>query len=197
MPPAFEEDSGDLRKTLEAAIDEADNQDPEVSLDTPAAIDAPAPLDEASPAPADTAPVPVEGQAAPASDTPTPTPPPNVAPDADPLAKPPGSWTPVAREKWNNLDPEVRQEVWKREREASRALTISAEARKFQDQFERTIHPYMGFIAAENSNPLQAVNFMMQTAALLRVGTKEQKVETVANVIHKNQFLAIGERTNI
>lgn len=103
----------------------------------------------------------------------------------DPMAKAPGTWTPQAREKWNTVDPEVRAEVWKREKEASRAMTISANARKFTNEFEQATQPYLGFIAAENSTPLNAYQNMMQTAAALRVGTPEQKCLIVADVIKK------------
>lgn len=118
--------------------------------------------------------------AAPAAPTPPVSSP---APSPEGTDKAPGTWTPVAREKWATVDPEIKKEIWKREREASRAFTISEDARRLQAEFERTLQPYMGFIAAEKSTPLQAVNNMMQTAAALRVGTPQQKVSIVAGII--------------
>jgi hypothetical protein len=106
-----------------------------------------------------------------------------LAPDS---VKAPGTWNPQAREKWATLPNEVKQEVWKREREASRALTVSSEARRFQNEFQQAMQPYLGFIAAENSTPLQAVDYMMRTGAILRVGTAEQKANTIAEVIKRH-----------
>ena len=199
--PSFEDNPNALRETLEAAVTTAEAAPAPAPVEAPAP--APAPIEALSPAPAPTL------GAAPAVDTsgaPTPAPvigtPAPVDPNApapvaatpaepapapndgnNPYAKAPGTWTPVARESWSNLPPEVKQEVWKREREASRALTMSTEARRWQEDFNKTMQPYLGFIAAEQSTPLQAVNYMMQTAAALRVGTPQQKVQLVAQII--------------
>lgn len=175
-PATTEEEPEDLRAAIEAAVEEHDEPEtppetPPTTHETPAASETPP---ETPPATPETP--------APVAETPTVAP---VAPvvDTSPVAKAPGTWTPGAREKWVTLPAEVKEEVWKREREASRALTMSADARKLQHEFEKTMQPYLGFIAAENSNPLQAVNNMMQTAAALRVGTPAQKVQVVAHVI--------------
>lgn len=104
-------------------------------------------------------------------------------PTEKPTDKAPGTWSPVSREKWGKLDPDIKEQVWKREREASRALTLSAEARKFSSEFERRVQPYLGFIAAENSTPLDAMDSLMRMGAILRVGTEEQKVRLVADTI--------------
>lgn len=100
--------------------------------------------------------------------------------------KAPGTWTPEAREHWNTLPEGVRNEVIKREREVSQAMTRSTQARQFQQQFDAAIQPFMGFIAAEKSNPIQATVNMMQTAALLRTGTKSQKAEMIAGIIRNH-----------
>lgn len=97
--------------------------------------------------------------------------------------KAPASWTPTAREKWAALDPEVRSEVHRREGEAQRVLQTSAQARQFVDAFESVVRPYEVFIRTENSNPLQAVQNLMSTAAEFRVGTPARKVELVAGII--------------
>lgn len=139
----------------------------------------PAPTLKPAPKPAK-----ADGTLPPKSEEPPAGTPPAPGDSGDPtIAKPPGTWTPQAREHWGKLPSEVRGEVWKREREASRALTSSAEARRFEQEFGRTIQPFLGFIAAEKSTPLQAVKFMMETGAALRVGTPQQKVQVVADVI--------------
>jgi hypothetical protein len=97
--------------------------------------------------------------------------------------KAPASWRPTAREKWGALDPEVRQEIHRREYELHRAVQQGAETRQFQQAFENVVRPYEMFIRAENSNPLQAVQNLMQTAAELRMGTPQAKAQIAAAII--------------
>jgi hypothetical protein len=87
------------------------------------------------------------------------------------------------REKWGGVDPAIKAEVHRREYEMQQVLQQSASARQFIDAFERVVQPYEMFIRAENSNPLQAVQNLMQTAAELRVGTPMSKAQLVAGII--------------
>ena len=50
----------------------------------------------------------------------------------------------------------------------------------------KTIEPYQAFIKAENSNPLQAIDNLMSTAARLRTGTAPELAQLVAGIV--NQF---------
>ena len=107
-----------------------------------------------------------------------------VPPAPAPLElKPPASWRPEVREKWGKLDPEVKAEVHRREREHAQFMEQTAGQRQFIDAFERTVRPFEMFIRAEQSTPLQAVEHLMQTAAGLRVGTPEHKVGLIASMI--------------
>jgi hypothetical protein len=108
-----------------------------------------------------------------------------AAPAQAGFEKPPASWTPVAREKWAGLDPEVRSEVYRREREHQQYMQQSAGSRQFVEAFERTIKPFEQFIAAEGANPLQAVQNLMQTAAQLRVGAPAAKAQLVAQIVQQ------------
>lgn len=187
------EEKDDLRGDIEAAFRQhaTDEKDEPAAKVAPAAEPAPAPAstegdgrvrdasgrfapktnDTPAQAPTATqAPATQEAQAF------TPAPPP-------PELKAPASWTPQARERWANLDPEVRAEVHRREGELQTVLQRSASARQFTEAFENVMRPYEVFIRQENSNPLQAVQNMMQTAATMRVGTAQQKAETVAGII--------------
>lgn len=143
---------------------------------------APTPAPEPSPTPA-----PIEGELKEPVEgiqdegaAPTPAPAPESA--TGQTEKAPGTWGAEARETWKDLPPRARQEIWKREKDAVRALTISTKARQFSEKFEETMRPYMGFIAAEGAQPLQAVDYMMRTAALFRVGSAEQKAQAVAGI---------------
>lgn len=115
-----------------------------------------------------------------------------AAPGAMPPAPPPpelkapASWTPAAREKWGALDPELRAEIHRREGEAQRLLQETAGVRQFAQQFAQIVQPYEMFIRAENSDPLRAVQSLMNTAAQLRVGTPQAKVGIVASIIQQH-----------
>ena len=98
----------------------------------------------------------------------------------------PASWKPEAREHWAQLPDNVRAEVARRESEVARTLQESAEARKTAEAVMKTIEPYQAFIKAENSNPLQAIDNLMSTAARLRTGTAPELAQLVAGIV--NQF---------
>lgn len=182
---ATPQDEPSLRDQLEAAYEEHEDA-PDTPSDEPAetaaattVADAPA---EPSPTPT-AAPAPVSGTPA----DPAPQPPSEThQPQAeDPYAKAPGTWTPEAREKWGTVDPSIRSEIWKREKEASRAMTISTNARKFEQEFSQAAQPYLGFIAAEGATPLQAAQQMWRNEAILRAGSPQQKVELIADAIKR------------
>lgn len=100
--------------------------------------------------------------------------------------KAPASWRPEIREHWGQLPEPVRTEIARRETEVQRTLQESAEARKTVEAVMRTIQPYEAFIKAENSNPLQAIDNLMSTAARLRTGTAPELASMVAGIV--NQF---------
>ncbi|GAB3773767.1 hypothetical protein GCM10028796_46810 [Ramlibacter monticola] len=105
---------------------------------------------------------------------------------AAPELKAPASWTPTAREKWGTVDPELRAEIHRREGEAQRVLQESAGLRQFAQAFDSIVRPYEMFIRSENSDPLRAVQSLMNTAAELRVGTPQSKVNIVANIVRQH-----------
>ena len=98
----------------------------------------------------------------------------------------PQSWKPETREHWKTLPPEVRGEIARREGEFARAMQETAEQRRFSDAVMKTIAPYEHFIKAENSNPIQAIDNLMATAARLRTGTAPELAQLVSGLI--NQF---------
>jgi hypothetical protein len=97
----------------------------------------------------------------------------------------PASWRPDVREHWAQLPESVRAEVHRREVEVQRTLQESAEARKSFDAVMKTIEPYQAFIKAENSNPLQAIDNLMSTAARLRTGTAPELAQMVAGMVRQ------------
>ena len=97
----------------------------------------------------------------------------------------PASWKPEAREHWAQLPENVRAEVARRESEVARTLQESAEARKTAEAVMKTIEPYQAFIKAENSNPIQAIDNLMSTAARLRTGTAPELAQLVAGIVNQ------------
>jgi hypothetical protein len=102
-----------------------------------------------------------------------------------PKEKAPASWRPDTREHWASLPPAVRAEVARREAEIQKTLHETAESRRFTDQLQSVIRPYEAFIKAENSNPLQAIDNLMATAARLRTGTAPELAQMVAGMVRQ------------
>tara|TARA_R110000764_G_scaffold14411_10_gene41159 strand:+ start:487 stop:1626 length:1140 start_codon:yes stop_codon:yes gene_type:complete len=95
----------------------------------------------------------------------------------------PASWKPETREHWAALPEGVRAEVSRRESEVARTLQETAEGRRSYEAVMKTIEPYQHFIKAENSNPLQAIDNLMATAARLRTGTAPELATMVAGMV--------------
>jgi len=171
---AAEDISNDSEDTPEGSEDTSEGDTPP-SEDTPPAHEAVPPSGSSTPPgidiptpPADTIPKSAPGAT-----------PPGTAPER----QAPGTWRPEAREVWKTIPKPVQDEIWKREIEATKSLNQSTQAREFEGNFGKMMQPYIPFINAEGGNPLQAVNNVMRTATLLRIGSPEQKAQTVANVI--------------
>lgn len=95
----------------------------------------------------------------------------------------PNSWKPLIKEKWGALPREVQQEVLRREREASTAMTQSDEARKGWNEFRQTVAPYEGIISAEGARPMEAVKSLLDTAMALRTAPPMRKATMLADMI--------------
>jgi len=95
----------------------------------------------------------------------------------------PQAWRPEVREHWASLPEPVRAEIARRETEHARFIQESSEARKNYDAMLKTIAPYEAFIRAENSNPIQAIDNLMSTAARLRTGTAPELAQMVAGLV--------------
>lgn len=114
-----------------------------------------------------------------------------VAPPTPPPAPPvperkfraPASWKPGVREGWDKVAPEIQQEVIRREREIDQVLKENAKARDGYQQFQEVVRPYEYLMRAEGVEPLQAVNNLFRTTAVLSTGTPQQKVQIAASII--------------
>lgn len=110
---------------------------------------------------------------------------PKTAPKQQQPERAPAAWRADVREHWGQLPEPVRAEIQRREGELNRVLQESAEARKGYDAVMRVVQPYEAFIRAENSNPLQAIDNLMSTAARLRTGTAPEIATMVAGIVQQ------------
>jgi len=103
---------------------------------------------------------------------------PVAAPDAAPI-----SWKNEEKAHWAKVPPEVKAIIQRREQEVQRALNNTAHARRFAGEFQQVVAPFAHLIRAQNSNPLQAVQNLMTTAAGLTTGNQQQKAAIIAEII--------------
>lgn len=97
---------------------------------------------------------------------------PAVVPGADDA---PTSWTPDAKAKWSALDPQVRGEIQRREKEIATGLQRAAEARKFGDSVMQEFAPYAEILSKEGATPQAAVRALLEASYTLRFGSPEHK----------------------
>jgi hypothetical protein len=109
--------------------------------------------------------------------------PPEPKPEPAAHVKAPQSWKPQAREAFAKAPPEVQQEVMRRESEIARALNETADARKTVEQMRQTLQPYEAIARANGMDAMQYAGSVMQTAAVLHMGSAQQKAALVAQLI--------------
>ncbi len=95
----------------------------------------------------------------------------------------PQSWKPAAKAKWDKMDPEVRQEVVRREREIQRTLSESSGARKFSEGFKKTVEPYMGRFRAANVPPERAIASLLHIDNTLSSAPPDARAKLMAHLI--------------
>jgi len=97
---------------------------------------------------------------------------PPVVPTADDA---PTSWTPELKEKWAGLDPALKGEIQRREKEIATGLQRAAESRKFGDSVMQEFAPYAEILSKEGATPQAAMRALLETSYTLRYGSKEHK----------------------
>lgn len=108
-------------------------------------------------------------------------------PAAEPTveAHAPVDWPDEVKEQWSKLDPQVQAAISTRERHVNEVLQQSAGAREAVETFQGMIQPYIPLMQAEGvTDPLTAVNGLLQTTAALSLGSPQQKAQKIANLIN-------------
>lgn len=109
-----------------------------------------------------------------------------AAPEGDsPNAGSPVSWSATAREQWKDIPKEAQEYIKQRETEMAQGMQKNAEQANRATQMDRTLQPYQQYLAM-NGGPGATIQNLLQTGAGLQMGTPQQKVQIVANLI--NQF---------
>ena len=99
-------------------------------------------------------------------------------------AKAPLDWSDEVKAKWSELPKDVQDTILNRERHVNDVLQKSADARNAVSQFEQMISPYTPLMQAEGvTDPMQAINGLLQTTAALSLGSPAQKAQKIANLI--------------
>lgn len=173
-----------LREDLEAAILA------EESSSTPTPTPAPAPETVEAKVPATEAPT--EGVSAESSTEGAPTEgapattaegAPAESPTETQIEPPPQSWKPALKAKWSSLEPELRQEIIRRERDILREFGVSSHARKLANDLQEVTRPYEGRMRALNVTPLQAVGELLKADYALSTAPPTQKAQFMAKLI--------------
>jgi hypothetical protein len=101
----------------------------------------------------------------------------------DPFAKAPQSWKPGAREAWASVPPDVRAEVYRREKEAARVVQESHQARGVTEYVQQLHQRYAPALQAEGVDVLTAAGNLMDLSSRLRFGQPHEKAAIAAQII--------------
>lgn len=197
MPP-----DADLRSTLEAAIAQEETTSASAAADTsttpvepvknesnttpspPLEAGADKPLEPAKSTPeAEKTPKPTEAAETPPDEDDEAAPAEAAPKKPWDINKPPQSWKAPLKAKWSELPADVRSEVMRRERDVTKALGESGQARQFVGSFFNTVRPYEARIRANNLNPLQAVEGMLKTDHVLSSAPQHVRAQVMASMI--------------
>jgi hypothetical protein len=94
----------------------------------------------------------------------------------------PSTWKPTARAEWEKLPPPVRAEIHRREQDFLDGHKQIRPDADFGKSVRTVVEPYRMLIESEGGTPERAIGDLLRTAAQLRMGTPQQKVQIFAQV---------------
>lgn len=103
----------------------------------------------------------------------------------DPMERAPQAWKPEAREFWKDIPEAARREIIRTEQSIQQTLRDTVEDRRLAQAVKETIRPFEHFIKAEGSNPVQAIDNLMTTAARLRTGNVQEVAGLVSQIVNQ------------
>ena len=99
--------------------------------------------------------------------------------------KPPPSWSAKDREQWGELSENLQKTIIDRERNYSIGIQKHAEGAKFAQKVVDTLAPYRHIMMQEGADEVAAIGNLAQYAATMRVGTQQEKANTLARIIQQ------------
>lgn len=105
----------------------------------------------------------------------------SVPKPTSPALKPPQAWGVKVREKWDSLDPEVREEIAKRERDVANKIREEGEYRRFRD----SLKPYETVIGQD---PQKGILGLLQKEAAFRNATPQQRAQILGDMVLQGQI---------
>lgn len=101
----------------------------------------------------------------------------------EPTSDFPKAWRKELSAKWSALDPEVRQEVIKRESDVLKGITGYKEAAEYSQRFHETVKPFMNTIQQfAGGDPLVAVKALMHADHTMRYSNPQDKAVYFQNL---------------
>ena len=97
----------------------------------------------------------------------------------------PSTWKPTARAEWEKLPPSVRAEIHRRESDFLSGQSQLLPDAKLGSNIRQVAEPYRMLIEAEGGTPEAAFADLLKTAAVFRVGTQQEKYQTLANIANR------------
>jgi hypothetical protein len=115
---------------------------------------------------------------------------PKVGPDGKPIAesaapalKPPSSWKPQVREKWNTLPREVQEEITRRESDNLRLIGSVGQKIKFADEIGQHLAPFSERLNANGVPPQAFAADVFKSINTLANGSMQDKIEVACNIL--------------
>jgi hypothetical protein len=103
------------------------------------------------------------------------------SPERD-VSRAPSTWRPAARAEWEKLSPALKAEIHKREADFMTGQSQLLPDAKLGSAIGKVMEPYRMMLQSEGATPEAAVAELMRTAAVFRVGTMQQKYQTIAQI---------------
>jgi hypothetical protein len=95
----------------------------------------------------------------------------------------PKSWKAATRGDWEHIPPGARAEIHRREREVTRAIGESTNARKFGQAFQEAVAPFVGRYRQSGATPVQVVKNLMEADTFLATAPADQRATFMAKLI--------------
>jgi hypothetical protein len=101
------------------------------------------------------------------------------------VTKPPSTWSPKERAAWDNVPPDARAAIHRREADFMAGQSQLLPDARFGAEMSKTLEPFKLLIESEGATPAQAVHELLRSVYVLRTGTPQQKYGTLANIAHR------------